>query len=106
MELTDVLFRTWKPPHRGIIALFPGEACSISDPALCLSYEHVGQHAAADYHRCIAATRPARRAEYRSLAGELRGRGYRLRTLKRASARHYQQRLATIRRLREGNDHA
>jgi len=73
-EKTVVVFRKWKD-NGDIIALFPNiEECH----GCCGSYEHVGQHGAADYTHCIKGTRPATPNESQSLLKELRGLGYNL----------------------------
>lgn len=80
--MTKVVFRRWKDGD--IIALFPDAPWSRCDYSTT-SYMHVGQHGAADYAGVIAATRPARKDEYRDLLAELRGIGYTdLRVVKRA----------------------
>jgi len=66
------------------VALFPASAAT-HDGELCDSYEHIGQHGAADYAACIRCTMPARPSEYLNLARELRRIGYRLDIRKRAT---------------------
>lgn len=90
---TDVVFRRW--PDGSVIALFPGESWDCSG-RFCASFEHVGQHGGADYAGCIARSKPASAAEYAALKRELEGEpyGYRLRVLKRASAKHRRARKA------------
>lgn len=56
-----------------------------------MSYEHVGQHAAADYYAVIQHTRPAIPQEYAALADELAQIGFRVKPLRRASWRHYER---------------
>jgi hypothetical protein len=89
---TVVIFRKW--PAReggGIIALFPYEPASVTDPAICDSYEHVGQHGAANYYAVIDSTYPAFASEYAALKSELESEPYnyvltvRVRTPKDAS---------------------
>lgn len=70
---TDVVFRVWPGKEGGVIALFPGVD---EGGGRCSSYEHVGQHAPADYAGCVARTRPAEPAEYMDLVGELKRAGY------------------------------
>ena len=72
-ERTVVVFRKWR--DGGILALFPKVA---SMPGHCSSYEHIGQHGAADYQGCVMRTVAAKPAEYADLARELTGRGYNL----------------------------
>ena len=71
---TPCIFRVWRGKGGGdVIALFPDVAASISDPRLCQSYMHIGQHCAADYSHVIRVTRPATPAEYAPLRRELEG---------------------------------
>ena len=93
MQKTIVIFRKWnrKVCGDGILALFPEEAAD-NDGIFCNSYEHVGQHSAADYVGCIAETRPALPREYRDLAHELRRIGYKLDIRKRATRKMHEMR--------------
>ena len=91
-----VVIRVWNGDPDDVFALFP------TDPAdnyghLCTSYQHIGQHAGADYGHCIANSRPAKRREAALLLAELRCIGYRPHVLKRASRRHHETRLAIAR---------
>lgn len=74
-----VIFRKWKPKYAGIgdnvLAMFP-DLKEFS--GYVTSYEHIGQHGAADYASCIAHTRPAKPSEYKDLKKELETIGYRL----------------------------
>jgi hypothetical protein len=65
-----------------IIALFPHEDYN-NDGSLCLSYQHVGQHAGADYNACMKITVPATEQEYKPLLNELVKIGYDLKVQKR-----------------------
>jgi len=58
-----------------VFALFPEDPASI-DGNLCTSYQHIGQHGAADYDFCIARSRQASAAERAPLLAELRQIGY------------------------------
>lgn len=71
---TLVLFRVWRKGS-DVLALFPLDPEDRSG-YLCGSYQHVGQHSAADPYHCMRATRPAKPAEYRDLARELRSAPY------------------------------
>lgn len=94
--ITDVIFRTWKGKDGGdVIALFPG-LFGTSEPHTCSSYMHVGQHSSANPHLVIQATRPAKPHEYRDLARELRGRGYRLRIAHRLHPKYERERLDAL----------
>jgi hypothetical protein len=80
IEFTLVVFRRFKDGG-DIIALFPEE---IADAAgNCMSYQHIGQHGAADYSGCIAASVPASDAEFSELKRELEAIGYRLKVRRR-----------------------
>ena len=75
MESTVVIFRV---DRDGIVfALFP-ELPSDNYGKYCTCFQHVGQHCAADYHGCIAHSRPATPDEYAELQVELEQRGYQL----------------------------
>lgn len=77
-EPTIVIFRKWKESSgEGIIALFP-ELPADNDGFYCDSYEHVGQHGAADYSGLMRTTVPAKPSECLNLATELRRIGYKL----------------------------
>lgn len=69
-------------PQRDCIALFP-TLCSDYTGNQCTSYIHIGQHSGADPWHVMQITRPATKQEYRALAKELRGRGYRFVIYKR-----------------------
>lgn len=74
-EKTKVVFRVFKDDG-SLVALFPNE---IADPHNnIMSYQHIGQHGAADYSYCIQKSRPARPEEYADLVRELQGIGYNL----------------------------
>lgn len=75
MEKTIVVFRKFKDGG-DILALFPAEVAD--SRGNCMSYQHVGQHGAADYTHCISASVPASPVEHRELRQELENIGYRL----------------------------
>lgn len=77
-----VVFRKWPKSEGGdVLALFPYE---IEDNVgNCLSYQHIGQHGAANYGACIARTKPAKPEEYAQLKAELEQIGYVLTIRKR-----------------------
>lgn len=78
---TAVLFRKWPESEGGgVIALFPYQAGTTSDLAACESFEHAGQHGAADLAGVMELTGPATPDEYAALYAELTGApyGYRL----------------------------
>lgn len=72
MKQLPVIFRKWKQDG-SIIALFP--TIAFDRDYHCLSYEHIGQHGAADTD-LSAYTVPATESEYKSLLSELKAIGY------------------------------
>jgi len=92
MKRTKVMFR--KDWNGDVYALFPEIAATVGNPAHCLSYQHIGQHCAADYQLCIRASKPAKSAEYAELFAELTTIGYSLEVIQRATAGMYRQREA------------
>lgn len=91
---TIVIFRKWKPPAHGIIALMPGVA--VDDDGLhCGSYEAVGGHAGANYHHVIRTTWPASEAEYKDLFDLMTKLDYNLVVRHRASAKLHRERKST-----------
>ena len=77
-EITRVVFRKWGPGKGGgILALFPEIPADVPGNH-CQSYEHIGQHGAADYALCIGKTKPASPGEYADLKEELEKIGYHL----------------------------
>lgn len=97
MSADVVVFRRWKDGF-GVVALFP-EIPADLDGRYCESYEHIGQHGAADYQGVIMATKPVRPKEYADLAEELRQIGYNLRPVKRATREHHERRRQMARHL-------
>lgn len=95
MPLDLVVFRRWKETG-DVIALFP-ELPADNLGRYCISYEHIGQHGAADYCLVIRQTLPATPDESAALAAQLTHIGYRLRPVQRASFSHHQRRLADAR---------
>lgn len=94
---TPVIFRIWKHAPHSVLALFPTLPHD-NGGLYCMSFEHIGQHSAADYYGCIQNTRPAKPAEYRALQRELAGRGYNLKILLRAMPLHHSERIDTARK--------
>lgn len=97
---TIVMFRKWRPADgSGVIALFPYEPGTVGKPEMCQSYEHVGQHGAADLAAIVKATLPASEKEYQSLRRELESApfGYRLRVVGRTPRDARQLRTAKCR---------
>jgi hypothetical protein len=78
-QLVPVIFRVWNGSPHDVFALFP------TIPEGVCSYQHVGQHGAADYALCIKHSRPAALEEYASLANELTRIGYDFRVVARRS---------------------
>ncbi len=77
---TKVMFRYWK---KDVIALFP-EIPADNWGVYCQSYQHIGQHGAADYYGIIDKSRWATYAEATALYNELEGLGYKLDIRQRA----------------------
>ena len=87
---TPVIFRVWQERGKDceVFALFP------TLPAYdhyVTSYQHIGQHCAADYGLCVKHSRPAQPAEYADLLEELTRVGYCLRVTRRQSPRMREQ---------------
>jgi len=80
---TVVVFRRWRAFGQTVIALFPEDV----DKGFCSSYEHVGQHGAADYSGVVRKTTLATPEEYADLKRELESEPYNyvLRVVKRRS---------------------
>lgn len=72
-QKTRVIFRKWD--NGDIIALFP-DIGPASWVIKCLSYEHDGQHAEADYAGVMKVTTRATPPEYKALQQELEQIGY------------------------------
>ncbi len=96
MKTDPVVIRVWNGDADDVFALFPTDPADIYGH-LCTSYQHIGQHSAADYYHCIRNSRPATRPEAAPLLSELRRIGYRPRVIRRASPVHREQRMATAR---------
>ena len=73
MEPLPVIFRAFTDDS--VIALFPTVPASPYGNE-CMSYMHVGQHGAADYHHVLSMTRPAPDALADELHAELVRIGY------------------------------
>ena len=88
---TDVVFRkdTSKDWKGTIFALFPH--CVNDTTGNVLSYQHVGQHSAADYQQCIRTSKPATETEYNDLKKELEHVGYDLNIIKKQNYKKYLQ---------------
>lgn len=85
---TAVVFRKFHSTcGYGVIALFPEQRGF--GPGLVSSFEHAGQHGAADYARMIRLTRPATPEEYAPLLRELESApyNYNLKIVKRRPGR-------------------
>ena len=81
---TIVIFRVDRGIRGSVFALMP-EVPADETGHFCTVYEHVGQHGAADYHHCIAMSRPADVWQYSPLLAELEGLGYRVAIRRRAT---------------------
>ena len=91
------IFRMY--PGGDVIALFPAIPADLQGN--CLSYQHVGQHGAADPGHVTSHTRPATPDEYRDPMAELTGIGYMVRPVRRVTRRMAENRRATLARWRE-----
>jgi hypothetical protein len=77
-QTTVVIFRKWPKSEGGdVIALFPLEPATVGNPYHCESFQHVGQHGAADPNGLIQVTKPAKPEEYANLQRELESEPYR-----------------------------
>lgn len=99
-----VVFRRWRDGG-GVIALFPELPADIHG-IYCDSYEQIGQHGGADYYGVVRHTAPATPEESAALATELARIGYRLVTVRRASARLHELRREEARRYRTASPSA
>lgn len=81
---TQVIFRYWR---KEVIALFPYEIADMKGN--CLSYQHVGQHGAANYSAIVYESRPATPTEYANLKEELESKGYHLEIIRRRNHNRY-----------------
>jgi hypothetical protein len=86
---TIVIFR--KDETGDCFALFP-ELPSDNQGFYCTAYQSVGQHCAADYQGCIAASDPAAPEEYADLYEELERRGSNLTVRRRAAPEMHEKR--------------
>ena len=94
METVNVIFR-WER-EGGVYALFP-ELPSDNYGNFCTCYQHIGQHCPADYHGCVAKSRPAKPDEYADLFVELERIGYIMQVRQRAtSVMHERRRFQSI----------
>lgn len=83
-EAEQVIFRAERRRNGEVFALFPNIPAS---RGLVTSYQHIGQHGAADYAHCMATSRPAKPQEFAELKTELESRGYVLDVRRRRQAR-------------------
>lgn len=101
---TPVIFRMFKgkdtSPAFDCIAIFPA-LCDDYTGETCTSYVQVGQHSSADPSGIMQMTRPATKDEYKSLARELRGMGYRYTIYHRLQRRWRNQRVEQARTARK-----
>lgn len=94
-DATVVIFRKWN--NGQVIALFPMEPVTYN-PAYCESFEHIGQHGAADPHGIVLRTTAASPDEYAAVKRELESApyGYQLEVRKRIPANAYESRKRKI----------
>ena len=88
---TTVIFRKDRTGWKDCFALFP-ELPADNYGRYCTAFQHVGQHCAADYHGCIAASDPASPEEYADLFEESEKRGYVLVVRHRATPEMHERR--------------
>lgn len=81
---TQVIFRLWR---KSVIALFPYEIADMKGN--CLSYQHVGQHGAANYSAIIYESCPAHPTEFADLKTELEKLGYQLEVIKKRNNQRF-----------------
>ena len=94
--MTPVIFR--QSPDGEVIALFPATPADTSG-SLCSSYQHVGQHGAANDLLVVTTTKLAKPEEYADLLAELVSIGYDdLKIYKRVQQWMYDARKAAARR--------
>lgn len=91
-----VVIRVWKRDNSNVFAMFPTLPANETGTH-CTAYQHVGQHCAANYANCIAASRPATAAEAAELLAELTRIGYRPQVVERASSTMHRARIAAAR---------
>jgi hypothetical protein len=93
-EITDVVFRydTTKDWKGTIYALLPHECCD--NKGNVTTYQHVGQHSAADYLHCIGTSRPATPEEYADLKKEMESMRYNFNVMQK---RNYEKFLISYR---------
>ena len=82
---TKTIFR--KFPEGDIIALFP-EIPGTNEYWTCQSYQHIGQHGAADTVHITMITKPATKEESAGLFNELKRIGYDMEMIKRFRYSH------------------
>lgn len=86
---TVVVFRMWDGE---VIALFPTILATM-ERQHCLSFQHVGQHCAADPNFVIRNSLPAKPLDYKGLKGELENQyGYELDVKKRYTRKMFYNR--------------
>jgi len=96
---TEVMFRKWdrKDFEGDIMALFPYD---IETPeGLIGSYQHIGQHGAANYNHCITSSVPAKYGEYKDLLEELESIGHNLRIVQKQNYSKYLRELKRARNI-------
>jgi hypothetical protein len=98
--LTKVLFRLEKQSGE-VLAVFPELPATLAQ-AHCTGYAQLGQHCEVSLDYVRQQTTPATRSQYRSLARELRQRGYRLAIRRRLSPPMHRARQAAITRWQAG----
>jgi hypothetical protein len=85
--MDHVILRRWRTGHKDVLALMPYIPAGLPWQPLVTSYQHVGQHGAADYHHVIRQTVPVDESEPDAieLLAELRSLGYMPLTIRRVN---------------------
>ena len=100
-EKTIVVFRKWGKKNGGdVIAIFPFEL-GTNDPNTCSSYQHLGQHGAANDFEVVRATKLATAAEYAPLKAELEQIGYNLEIRRKLTPNAYESRKAQLKAIED-----
>lgn len=89
---TEMIFRKDK---EGVFVLMPYDIATLEGHVT--TYQHLGQHSAADYNGCIRKSVPATVLEYMDLYNELESLGYNIKIVRR---QNYDRYLTELKRVR------